>query len=118
MSPTTQFQPTCHVCGRGVLDRVKVYRLSGCAVVVGYVILIPTVIGMAAGGFVFIGSFLPVEPAVAGSEGLPQEVALAAGGAGLMLFFASLVGGLLGWLLVMKKWVLRCTSCRATIAAN
>jgi hypothetical protein len=33
-------------------------------------------------------------------------------------FVVSLIGGLLGWLLVMKKHVLQCSTCGATIAAS
>ena len=31
---------------------------------------------------------------------------------------ASFVGGLLGWLLIMKKKVLQCTSCQAVVNAS
>lgn len=41
-----------------------------------------------------------------------------AGGLFIGLIIASFVGGLLGWLLIMKKWVLQCTTCSATVAAS
>jgi F0F1-type ATP synthase assembly protein I len=41
-----------------------------------------------------------------------------AGGASLFVLVSSLIGGLLGWLLVMKKRVLQCTECAATTAAS
>ncbi len=36
----------------------------------------------------------------------------------IVLVIASFVGGLLGWLLVMKKRVLRCSVCSATVRAS
>ena len=41
-------------------------------------------------------------------------------GGGISIFFGivSFVGGLLGWLLVMKKRVLQCTKCGVTVAAG
>lgn len=41
-----------------------------------------------------------------------------AGGASVCVGIASLIGGLLGWLLVMKKKVLQCNRCSAVIAAS
>ena len=40
------------------------------------------------------------------------------GGFGVFLIIASLVGGLLGWLLVMRKTVLQCDRCGAVVAAS
>lgn len=44
----------------------------------------------------------------------------APGGGGISVFLGmmSFVGGLLGWLLVMKKKVLQCTKCGVTVAAG
>jgi len=41
-----------------------------------------------------------------------------AGGASVCVGVACLIGGLLGWLLVMKKKVLQCNRCSAVIAAS
>lgn len=38
--------PTCQVCNQGNLVRKKKYRLSGPVVVIGYLFLIPSVLGM------------------------------------------------------------------------
>jgi hypothetical protein len=40
------------------------------------------------------------------------------GGFAVALGIASFVGGLLGWLLVMKKRVLQCSMCRAVVNAS
>ena len=40
------------------------------------------------------------------------------GGFSIFVIVSSLVGGLIGWLLVMKKKVLQCMSCNAVVAAS
>ncbi len=40
----------CRTCGVGSLDRVKFQR-SGCAVGIGYLILVPSIMGMIMGVF-------------------------------------------------------------------
>jgi hypothetical protein len=45
----------CRVCKRGVLENKKLYRLSGPAVVIGYILLIPSVLGMIASLLLFLG---------------------------------------------------------------
>jgi len=40
------------------------------------------------------------------------------GGASAFVLFSSFIGGLLGWLLVMKKKVLQCMNCQAVVAAS
>jgi hypothetical protein len=40
------------------------------------------------------------------------------GGAPIIFGVIAFVGGLLGWLLVMKKRVLECNACRATVNAS
>jgi hypothetical protein len=51
----------------------------------------------------------------AGALGAGGAVALA-GGSAVCIGLCSLIGGLLGWLLVMRKSILRCNSCGASIA--
>jgi len=53
----------------------------------------------------------------AGTVGAGAGAALA-GGASILFGVFSLVGGLLGWLLVMKKAVLQCNACGAVVAAS
>ena len=45
-SPPTGGGVTCQVCGRGRMYRRKTYRLSGPVVVIGYILLIPSVLGI------------------------------------------------------------------------
>ena len=41
-----------------------------------------------------------------------------AGGFSVFVIVSSFVGGLIGWLLIMKKKVLQCVSCNAIVAAS
>lgn len=202
---------TCKVCERGTLVRKLVHRLSRPAVVVGYLLLVPSVIGLVISGLLFVhaamsrsgnpssspstfaDSFnrsfrgscfksfnesfqksagtLPA-PLVAeeycecalsqykesvseskttdvctqklseGALGPPdqatQNLYLEAEQAqtppqniasdtliptidpdvAILLFVGFLIFGLIGWLLVMKKRVLQCSECRATVNAS
>lgn len=145
--------------------------MSGPAVVIGYLFLVPSVIGMIVGVMLFFAtgkvaseSGISIEKqaraklqAVALPEVMITSVVTAkpissnqlealsaqqraailetqgtmaagkigagagsviAGGLSIGLIIASFVGGLLGWLLIMKKWVLQCTACSATVAAS
>lgn len=89
----------------------QTYRMSGMVVLVGYVLLIPTFVGI----FVSIVAMLvPVQRAGELQREFPT-IQLLTGGVGLIV---SLCGGLLGWILTMKKRVLQCTVCKATISAS
>lgn len=203
----------CTVCKYGVLENKKLYRLSGPAVVIGYILLIPSVLGMIASLLLLLGvivfnpgdlktevpetsqqsadvakfrnscrdGFIAKYTEISGSmpthaqttaycecilSGYHPTVAINMGslirfcsqqlddgtlpppssetealyfpttqqlkgdtllwnilrifgGAYAIIFgIASFVGGLLGWLLVMKKHVLQCNACGATINAS
>jgi hypothetical protein len=160
----------CRVCGQGYLYTVKVHRLSGPAVSIGYILLMPSLLGIVLClGFIlatWIGAFAypGVAPQTlqgledtnvpgelrqslkAGHRATEAEMAsltseqerqvqrangdiemsqlgsgcFAACGTGIALIGAvlSFMGGLFGWLLVMRKRVLMCNFCRATIDAS
>jgi hypothetical protein len=161
----------CKVCDRGTLDRKRVYRMSGVVVVIGYILLIPSVLGMLFSVLMLIATgsagtststrlrettarqlrdadvpqlivekVIAMEPVPASemddltpSQRARVQSALSsltfaragagagaaiAGGFAIGFFVLSLVGGLLGWLLVMKKNVLQCTNCHAVTAAS
>ena len=162
----------CKTCDSGTLVRRKKYRMSSVVVLIGYILVIPSVLGILFGVIGLVGS------GSAGSSGMqknrtrveaelrtasvPQAVidklntspnglavadtarltgrqrsairdasltlvasdagtAIGTGlvaGASLFIMIASLVGGLLGWILIMKKRVLQCDRCGATVAAD
>lgn len=102
----------CQTCERGVLVRKNIHRLSGPAVVIGYIFLIPSILGVAISllCLAVVVFAAPLGYSV-NIKGLLVTVAFIAG-------IPSLFAGLLGWLLVMKKHVLRCTVCGATVNAS
>jgi hypothetical protein len=55
LAPLDQFFPTCKVCERGQLLPKKSFRMSGPVVAIGFILLIPSVLGMVAAGLIFLG---------------------------------------------------------------
>src|SRR5437762_325492 len=41
--------PLCRTCGQGTLVKRKIFRMSGPVVVIGFILLIPSVLGMLFG---------------------------------------------------------------------
>jgi hypothetical protein len=52
------------------------------------------------------------------AKAAPGLAACCGGGFSVMIMIGSFVGGLLGWLLVMRKTVLQCFRCGAVVAAS
>lgn len=171
--PTANRKPalTCQTCGRGALVRRKRYRMSGPVVLIGYILLIPCVIGMLFGALLLFASG---SAGTAGSaaadkqtrtqleaQAIPAPIiqkvvslkpiteddrstltskqqsvvdeaklslsmgkvgagagAVIGGGLAIFLIISCFVGGLLGWLLIMKKKILQCNLCSAAVAAS
>jgi hypothetical protein len=196
----------CKVCDRGALIPKKVHRLSGPAVLIGYILLIPSILGMVSCGAILVvtdasismvssrphqstldatfrrncansvrqsiqeAGFIPSQASIeqycecalstfkeTGSEAIAGErcgqraregtldppnqdvdvfysansshgVETSEGSGSLLgiissalllnLVVAFFIGGLLGWLLVMKKRVLQCNLCGAVVNAS
>jgi len=96
----------CKVCDKGLLGQKKKYRLSGPVVAIGYILLVPSVLGIVVAVLALV-----MTSSSGGGGGLAE---------GIFIFIAIgfLVMGLLGWLLVMKKQVLQCSICGAVINAT
>ena len=145
--------------------------MSGPAVVIGYLLLIPSILGMLIGGLGLFASGATagssgsaidsaarkrlteagvsapvIERVLSGTyvspsslEGVSSQQQMVisdtqlsvsagklgagagsfiAGGLSIGIIVMSFIGGLLGWLLVMKKWVLQCNRCSAAVAAS
>jgi len=160
----------CKVCDVGTLERLKVHRMSPIVVVIGYILLIPSALGVIASavGLLSTGAAesrvtesarlraagrlerddIPdsiVDKVRSGHTATESELVVLsntqrasyereirvlntetagsgagvviAGGIAIAFGVLSVVGGLLGWLLIMKKTVLKCTRCSAAIAA-
>jgi hypothetical protein len=55
MDAPSQFHPTCKVCERGALIPNKIYRMSGPVVAIGFILLIPSILGMVVSAVIFFG---------------------------------------------------------------
>lgn len=116
-APDLNAYPVCKICDRGTLMPRKIRRLSGPAVAIGYILLIPSILGMVGCAILLIISlFAGVAGAAHGST-----FATAFAGIGSIAFvyigIFCFVSGLLGWLLIMKKYVLQCGYCGAVVNA-
>lgn len=100
---------TCKICDQGRLTKTKKYRLSGPVVFIGYVLLVPSILGVLFS----IMSFVEVSSMASGTG--PTAASGIAGGITVFIGIAFFVSGLLGWLLVMKKQVLQCGTCGAAV---
>jgi hypothetical protein len=83
--------------------------MSGVVVAIGYLLLIPSALGVLLSTISFITATAHGDTSTTAS--IVSSVFIAFG-------VASFIGGLFGWLLVMKKEVLQCDHCGATIAAS
>jgi hypothetical protein len=169
--PVPYQDPLCRTCGQGALVRRKTFRMSGPVVVIGFILLIPSVLGMLFGILMLVGTAGMANTRLPSIEretrtrleaqGVPEPViiqvaeskpvdeqqlaaltpqqrtavhdaqssvsagnvgkgaaTMVAGGFSLFVITMSFVGGLLGWLLIMRKRVLRCTRCGAVVPAS
>jgi hypothetical protein len=80
-------------------------------VAIGYILLVPSVLGVIVCVLSILG--------LAGLSNSNNSDASAMA-SGILIFFAlvAFVGGLLGWLLVMKKRILSCAYCSAVVPAS
>jgi len=99
----------CKTCDTGKLTRRAVYRMSSVVVLIGYIILIPSILGMILG----VATCFNVA-----SKGPNDTATRLAEGIAFFWTVAALVSGVLGWILVMKKSVLQCNHCSAVVAAS
>jgi len=171
-SPPLPLQnPLCRVCGQGAMIKRKRFRMSGPVLVIGFILLIPSVLGMLFGILMLVLTSAagtqtsassardirarlvaqevpesliaevvaskPVENAELVSLTSQQRSAVhdaqlsasaqkvgggvatvVAGGFSLFVIVMSFLGGLLGWLLIMRKRVLQCVHCGAIVPAS
>jgi hypothetical protein len=114
--------PLCRTCGLGSLVKLNQYRLSLPVVVIGYFLLVPSAIGMLFSIFGLVSYMISGGAVISQSAAPDKEVAVMAAmfGSGFFIFLLvmSFIGGIFGWLLIMKKKVLQCTHCGAVVAAS
>lgn len=107
-------QITCKICDQGQLKQIKRYRLSAPVVFIGYVLLVPSILGVLF-SIVTLATFVGLSSAA--SRGGTDAATGIAGGITVFVGLAFFVSGLLGWLLVMKKQILQCDACGAAVNA-
>ena len=116
----------CSTCKQGFLSRQRLYRMSTPVVVIGYILLVPSILGIALtvvvhGVLVLMSLF-----GSAGGAAVQDPNAAAAGGVLTPFFLLSaacyvvvfFVAGLIGWILVMQKTVLKCGHCGLSLDAS
>jgi hypothetical protein len=67
VEPEPSVPITCKVCERGTLAKKLVHRLSLPAVVVGYLLVVPSVIGLFVSGFLFVHAAMSTSGSASGS---------------------------------------------------
>jgi uncharacterized membrane protein (UPF0136 family) len=98
------YEARCRMCNTGTIVKVRVYRASTPAVVIGYVLLVASALVLVLSVVKLLETRNPVQGFGEFWRELEQQAALVCG-------FFSLLGGLLGLLLVKKKDALRCNRC-------
>lgn len=100
----------CKTCDNGTMQATKLHRFSGPSIAIGYILLIPSVFGI-------LFSFLFIVSAAANTAvtDVEKSASVFVVGFGFALAAAAFVSGLTGWLLIMKKEVLQCQTCRAVV---
>jgi len=73
----------------------------------------PTVIGIIIGFAMLFSTVTATD-----SAGTSDAAIAIAGGLSFLVIIMSFVGGLLGWILIMKKKILQCTNCGAKVSAS
>jgi hypothetical protein len=120
--PTIQ----CSTCKQGILTRQRLYRLSTPVVVIGYILLVPSILGIAltviVHGFLILMSLgssaagvADQDPKIAASNSVLTAISVLSAAFFVVMFF---VAGLIGWLLVMRRTVLKCGHCGIALDAS
>lgn len=104
----------CKICDAGTLAPRKKFRMSGPVVAIGYIFLIPSILGILFSVFMFVSA----SSIHAGNDATGTAATGIIGGFAILFGVGSFVGGLVGWLLVMKKSVLECGVCKAVVNAS
>jgi hypothetical protein len=106
----------CSTCRQGFLSRQRAYRMSTLVVVIGYTLLVTTVIGVINVAF-FWSLSLRNSPAEPDPDAVftDFQIASATAPCSFIVYFAV---GLLGSLLVMRKTVLKCSHCGVALNAS
>jgi hypothetical protein len=99
-------QIDCHACKLpGGMRPDEVPRFSGLVRLIGFILALPSALGMLLAAFVAISSQIGMFGLGGGDQALSTFMAA------LFIFCTSLVFGVVGWILLMKKKVFKCRQC-------
>ncbi len=102
----------CSACNsQRSMNATKVRRLSRIVVVIGWILTIPSVLGLLLAVLVFIGGIYFTSSTFDNFGETFPLIDLLIYGSSFYIGISSLVGGLIGYLLIMKKKVFKCSMC-------
>jgi hypothetical protein len=105
----------CKMCNKGTIANTKVYRMSTVGVVIGYIFLGLSLLGLLLALISFVGSLKPAQGNFQAVQEFQRDMARLGA---LFIGFVSFVGGGVGWLLIRKKSVLKCNQCGVEVPAS
>jgi hypothetical protein len=114
-------QLDCNACkSPSSMVATKVARFSGVIRAIGIILFIPSFLGFAIAALFFISSVMATANVMPTTHSEAEQAGAAIGfviGFGFSIFVGviSLVGGLLGWLLLSNRKVYRCVRCGSII---
>ena len=102
----------CNACNTfHSMSATKVRRLSWIVVLIGWILTIPSILGLLLAILIFIGGVYFTSSTIDNfGESIPL-IDFLIYGSSFYVGISSLVGGLVGYLLIMKKKVYKCSMC-------
>lgn len=107
----------CGTCkSEGTMKPTKVPKFSFMPRLIGYIIVIPSLLGMLFAVLMMFSTGQATTEVMEISQTDAEKAGVALGatigvGISLLVGISSLVGGLIGWLLIMKRKVYKCVQC-------
>ena len=110
-------QLDCNACkSQASMVATKVARFGGVIQAIGVILLVPSFLGFALAALSFISTMMASANVMPTAHSEAEQAGAAIGfviGFGFSVFIGviSLVGGLLGWLLLLRRKVYKCLQC-------
>ena len=105
----------CQACGgQHTMQPTQVSKMSPVVIVIGWLIAIPSILGVLFACLIFVAGFIgagSVDPATEGAAAGAGAAMVLSGGTAACMGISSLISGLVGYLLIMKKKVWKCGQC-------
>lgn len=116
MNSQIPIQIDCQTCRTsGSMLKTTVPRFSGIIRVIGVILVIPSILGMVISALSFIFYLIGISQRPAQTTNAGGDVVVMATGIAVVflggIFIASLVSGLLGYLLLLNRKVFKCQRC-------